>query len=206
MVEELAAGESGARVVHVDYSSDAIASVSDAFFGGRRVPAKAHDGAPVYAYYFGLWAARNDHVLHVDSDMLFGGGSSAWMGEATDALADRAELLFCNPLAGPPTSDGKLPQRVVDRMLRWGGELPTPDPPAPWPAFRLASVSSRLFLVDRRKLVERLGRFRCVGPASASGWRGARACLDQRRPCATCSRRVCAAEITLRRRRTRCPR
>jgi hypothetical protein len=173
MVEELAAGESGARVVHVDYSSEAIASVSDAFFGGRRVPAKAHDGAPVYAYYFGLWAARNDHVLHVDSDMLFGGGSSAWMGEATSALADREELLFCNPLAGPPTSDGTLPQRVVDRMLRWGGELPTPDP-APWPAFRLAHVSSRLFLVDRRKLVERLGPIPLRRPGIA-GWRGARA-------------------------------
>ena len=113
MAHELAAAESAARVVHVDYSSEAMSAVADAFFGGRAVPAKAHDGAPFYSYYFGLWAARHDHVLHVDSDILFGGGSSTWIAEATGALAKDAELLFCNPLAGPPTADGELPQRVL---------------------------------------------------------------------------------------------
>jgi hypothetical protein len=171
LADELAATEPGARVVHVDYSSEAMSSVADAFFGGRAVPAKAHDGAPYYSYYFGLWAARHDHVFHVDSDVLFGGGSATWMGEATVALAERAELLFCNPLAGPPTADGELPQRVVDRMLRWGGEIPEREP-APWPAFRLRGVSSRLFLVDRRKLVERVGPIPRRRPSI--DWRGSR--------------------------------
>ena len=171
LASELAAAQPGARVVHVDYSSDAMSSVADAFFGGRPVPAKAHDGAPFYAYYFGIWAARHDHVFHVDSDLLFGGGSATWMREATEALAEREELLFCNPLAGPPTSDGELPQRVVDRMLRWGGEMPTREP-ARWPEFRLRHVSSRLFLVDRRTLSERVGPIPLRRPSIE--WRGAR--------------------------------
>jgi hypothetical protein len=172
MLDELAAREPTARVVRVDYSPEAAARISDAFFGGREVPAKAHDGAPVYAYYYGLWAARHDHVLHLDSDLLFGGGSSSWMREATEVLAERPDVLFCNPLAGPPTPDGELPPHVIDRMLRWGGEVPAREP-APWPAFRLNHVSSRLFLVDRRTLAQRLAPIPLRRPRFA--WGGSRA-------------------------------
>jgi hypothetical protein len=168
VLDQIAASDPAARVVQVDYSPAAAAEVSDAFFGGKKAPPKAHTGAPLYPYYWGLLAARHDHVFHVDSDILFGGGSKTWMREATDLLEKRSDVIFCNPLAGPPTLDGEIPPRVVERMLRWGGAVPEREP-APWPAFRLDTVSSRLFFVNRRTLAQRLGPIPLRRPSLGQG-------------------------------------
>jgi len=94
------------EVREVDYSKDIANQVGKAFFGSRNVPAKDHRGGPYYSYFFGLAVAKYDYVLHLDSDMIFGGGSSTWVSEAIQLLNRRDDVLACSPLPGPPTHDG----------------------------------------------------------------------------------------------------
>ncbi|HEX4132673.1 MAG TPA: hypothetical protein VHZ24_21750 [Pirellulales bacterium] len=138
-IEALANAQPGVRVVTVDYSEPAQQAVSAMCFGGRRVPAKDFRGGPYYAYFFGLWAARHDIVLHTDSDILFGGGSKAWMNECVETLATDRSVLVCAPLPGPPSTDGRLKQLVATHSngRRW--------------APRFDTMSTRLFAIDRRR-------------------------------------------------------
>ena len=135
----LARSVPGARVVEVDYSPTSSARVADAFFGGVGVPAKDFRGGPFYSYFFGLHAAAHDRVLHIDSDMFFGGPTSGWMETALERMERRPEILVAAPLPGPPAPDHSL------RQLR-GRRAASPDP-----AFDFEEMSTRIFLVDRRR-------------------------------------------------------
>jgi hypothetical protein len=118
---------------------------------------KDYRGAPFYSYLFSISSAKNDLVFHVDSDIIFGGGSQTWVSEAVDVLDSRPEVLACNPLPGPPTEDGTLRSQTLER-----------DPMGP-AAFRSGELSTRVFLVD-------LGRFpvlRATRVTNRSAW-GAR--------------------------------
>lgn len=135
----------GARVVTVDYREPAHARVAKEFFGGRRIPEKDFRGGPFYAYFFGLNEARHDHVLHADSDLFFGGGSTTWLAEALAHLEAHPEILFTAPLPGPPHPSGRLTQ------LRAVAE------PGENHAFRFSFMSTRLFLFDRARFHSALG-------------------------------------------------
>jgi hypothetical protein len=135
-----------ARVEPVDYSEAAVARVAERFFDGSFVPPKDFRGGPFYTYFYGLLAARHERVLHVDCDMMFGGGSQHWIAEACKILDTRADVLACSPLPGPPTERGRL--RTQDAL---------PEPVVP-DAFRFDKLSTRLFLLDRRALAA-LGPF-----------------------------------------------
>jgi hypothetical protein len=162
-LDALCAGRPKARISVVDYSAAARGAVSAAFFGGRAAPLKSHRGAPFYAYFHGLLSARFNHVLHMDSDMLFGGGSQSWLDEARALLAGRPEVLFCSPFAGPPAPDGEIPDRVHARMVRWGGVIHGREPGAVL-AYRFGDVSTRVFLVDRSRLRSELAPLRPSHP------------------------------------------
>ena len=129
-----------ARAEEVDYSEKAAARLSARFFGGEPIPVKDCHGAPYYSYFHGLGAASNRFVLHMDSDMLFGGGSSTWVAEMLDLMQRRPEVLACNPLPGPPTADGGLRSQQLEREL--GDGL----------AYRAPHLSTRLFLIDLERL------------------------------------------------------
>jgi hypothetical protein len=129
-----------ARTLDVDYGSQTQEAVASRFFGGTPVPLKDFRGSGMYSYLFALYAAKNDLVFHVDSDMLFGGGSRSWASEATDVLNRRPDVLACNPLPGPPTADGTLRSQILER-----------DPIEP-AAFRAPALSTRLFLMDLGRL------------------------------------------------------
>ena len=131
-----------ARSIDVDYSEASQAAVAVAYGAGRPLPLKDYRGAPFYSYLYALNAARFDHVFHLDSDMLFGGGSQTWVDEALAILASRREVLACNPLPGPPTPDATLRSQDLERE------------PITSQAFRSPALSSRLFLLDRRRLSE----------------------------------------------------
>jgi hypothetical protein len=135
----------GARVVTVDYAAPAEERVSSEFFGGRRVPAKDFRGGPYYSYFFGINAALNDLVFHVDSDLLFGGGSDIWMAEATARMAARPEILFSAPLPGPPSKDGALHSQVA--LPEKGSAF----------AFHFSTMSTRLFLMSRLRFRDTIG-------------------------------------------------
>jgi len=149
----LAESIAGARVEIVDRGSAAMQRVADAFFGGQRVPAKDFRGGPYYSYFYGLIEARNDYVLHADSDMFFGGGSSTWLQEAVDYLAVHPDVLLAAPLPGPPAADGRV---------RSPGATPEADTPH---AYRFDTMTTRLFLLDRRRFHSVVGALQPQRPS-----------------------------------------
>lgn len=129
------------RGLTVDYAPSVRQAVSVRFFGGQLLPAKDWRGGPFYAYFFGLHEATHDFILHLDSDIMLGGGSTTWVDEAVCLLTERPDVLVVGPLPGPPTADGRIrPQREV------------PEPLSS-PAFRFTDLSTRVFLLDRQRFL-----------------------------------------------------
>jgi len=153
-----------ARTVEVDYSPAAMKSVGVEFFGVTSVPIKDYRGGPYYSYFYALHASRNSYVFHLDSDMLFGGGSQTWIGEALAILAS-PDVFSCDPLPGPPRQDGALPRERATLDGRWPG------------AFRIDGFGTRVFLIDKERLVRERPKLSvnfCSGRAALSallhGW------------------------------------
>jgi hypothetical protein len=126
-------------LLEVDGSPAVAEQVADAFCGGQPLPERDWRGAPIYAYFFALWAAKHDYILHMDSDMMYGGGSRTWVREAVTLLKSRPDVLLCSPLPGPPTADGRLTAQTLPRE------------PLDSLAYRADDVSSRVFLLDRAR-------------------------------------------------------
>jgi hypothetical protein len=145
LIADLCAQYPHARVCEVDYSDDMRSRLAEEYFGGRRTPEKDWNGGPFYSYFYGLHAAAHDYVLHMDSDMLFGGGSQTWVAEALRLLAQHLDVVACNPLPGPPTADGALRSQTLD---------PFPHSSI---AYSVSQLSTRIFLLDR-------ARFRRIVP------------------------------------------
>jgi hypothetical protein len=156
LLEDLCRQHAGARVVTVDYTPEVVGEVARNFTGGSTIPPKDTKGAPIYPYFFGLHVARNELVLHLDSDLMFGGASQTWVAEATDLLANEPDVLVCDPLPGPPAPDNELRTQSAPRFEH--GSL----------AFRFSTLSSRLFLVDRMRMRERLCPLELRGPIRPS--------------------------------------
>ena len=141
LIHECCAKYSNVRSQEVDYSPEVAVDVSARFFGGRSIPPKDFRGGPFYSYFFGLYAAKHNYVFHLDSDMMFGGGSSTWIVEAIQLLAKSPDVLVCCPFPGPPTSDGHLYSQVAES---------TPHPSLAL-AFIFSCLSSRVFLLDKNR-------------------------------------------------------
>jgi hypothetical protein len=152
LLEELCKEHPAARVVEVDYAPETMKEVAGAFTSGSPIPAKDTKGAPFYPYLHGLYVARNDLVFHLDSDMMFGGSSQTWVAEACTLLAENDDVLACSPLPGPPAADGQLRKQQASRFEH--GSL----------AFRFSTLSSRLFLIDRERMRERMLPLHLTGP------------------------------------------
>ncbi len=153
LLERLCAEHRHARVAEVDYDRDRMRRLAGELFGpGSEMPVKDTKGAPVYPYYDGLFEARNDHVLHLDSDMMFGGGSRTWVAEGSELLGAHRDVLAVNPLAGPPRLEG------VARTA------------APHPfggvegAIRVETMNTRLYLIDRARMRQRMLPMELLGP------------------------------------------
>jgi hypothetical protein len=142
------------RWSQVDYSAEAVRRVETTFYGGRPVPIHDYRRRPIYGYLYLLLAPAHDLVLHIDCDMMFGGGSQTWVAEAVEQLGRRPELLACNPLPGPPRPDGRL----LSQRYRHVAEPDTKH------AYRFQTLSYRVFLLDRRAFAERLGPLRNEWP------------------------------------------
>ncbi len=145
-----------ASVCPVDYDEQAMHEVAQSFLDGPHMPAKDTKGAPIYPYFYGLHCARYDVVMHLDSDLLFGGGSQTWIAEAVRLLDENHDVLACSPLPGPPLANGGLRSQTA---RRFPGALPGNAP-----AFSFPSLSTRLYMLDRRRLRERLLPLTLQGP------------------------------------------
>ena len=146
------------RTLDVDTSPEVAQQVADEFFGGEPIPDKDWRGAPIYPYFFGLWASRNRYVFHMDSDMLYGGGSQSWISEAVDLLRSRPDVLVCSPLPGPPTADGGLVSQTLARE------------PFQSLAFRADQVSTRVMMIDRGRFRDKVATLRILPPPRRMVW------------------------------------
>ena len=134
----------GVRVHELDYDPGTVEKVTTRFFG-RQAPTHDFRGALIYGYLFGLHEASYDYVQHLDSDMFFGGTSQTWVKEALDILERDPGVLTVSPLPGPPHPDGILVGQSPHVTHK---EMPY--------AFRFNSMSTRIFLLDRKMLFEKL--------------------------------------------------
>jgi hypothetical protein len=158
LMERLAAASPGHRVLPVDYGQEAIERVASMFFAGVSPPAKDCYGAPFYGYFHGLSHVQTRYVLHTDCDILFGGGSQAWIAEAIELLDARTDGLFVAPLPGAPMANARISQRRRHgHQQLFGSEavLERHDPLT----YRLRHASSRVFFAD-------LDRLRAAAPFS----------------------------------------
>jgi hypothetical protein len=152
------------EIAEVDYSPAALEAVRRRYFSpSADYPEKAFDGGPFHAYFYGLYKADADYIVHMDGDMLFGGASQAWLGEAIGWLEQTPDALFACPLPGPPREDGSLADlhRTFPGLTRLQG----PERLAVgYPAYRFESVSTRIFVLDQHRFDARLGGLDLVRP------------------------------------------
>jgi hypothetical protein len=144
LLDDLCAGHPGAHVDEVDTGAPATQAVGDRFFGGAAPPLKDARGGPFFSYFWGVHRARHEVVFHTDSDMLFGGGSQAWVADALGLMEQHPDVLATSPLPGPPRADGRI-------RARRGSPLAE----VPYPAYRFGYFTSRLFMLDRGRLLDR---------------------------------------------------
>lgn len=145
-------------VVDVDYSPAVKREVARAFFSVDDIPDKAWDGGPFYSYFFGLWAARANHIVHADSDMLFGGRDPSWFADAIALLEARPDLLFVAPLSGPPRPDAAL---IGQKGWESGAVRRDETVQA---GYLFPSVSTRIFIASLSLLRQRVGALDLIAP------------------------------------------
>ncbi len=146
------------RTHEVDYSASAVRAISEQFFGGEFIPPKDRNGAPFYAYFSGIANARYDYIFHIDSDMMFGGGSQFWIAEAKRLMEARPEVMVCVPHPGPPTPDGTLRTQTLTRE------------PYTSVAFRATHMDTRVAFFDRRRLISQLAPIPVLQPPIFRRW------------------------------------
>jgi hypothetical protein len=138
-------------VEEVDYHPATKRWVGECFFG-QDIPVKAWDGGPFYSYFYALAQAYARYVIHLDSDMLFGGGSRVWVMDAVKAFRDRPDIDIIAPFPGPPHPAGEIYGHHGE--YRYEQSLPPL-------AYRHQDVSTRCFMID----LKRLNRFPLLEPS-----------------------------------------
>ncbi|MBN1604028.1 MAG: hypothetical protein JW915_20630 [Chitinispirillaceae bacterium] len=97
-------------IKEVDYSVETRKNMSKTIMMRGTIPDKDYSGGPYYSYFYGIYSAKNEYVLHIDADMMFGGGSKVWVEEALEILKKDSDVFSCSPLSGPPLlSQSKMP-------------------------------------------------------------------------------------------------
>src|SRR5262249_19605074 len=135
-----------------------VTRISEQFFRTVLIPPKDWNGGPFYSYFSGFSYARNDYIFHLDSDMMFGGGSQSWIAEAEKLLEARPDGMVCNPHPGPPTPDGSLRSHAL---------IPEPYTSL---AFRAREFSTRVAFFDRRRLISHLVPLPLLEPSTFRRW------------------------------------
>ncbi len=92
----------GLRIEKVDYDERTRQLMSKTIMKRGIIPDKDYSGGPFYSYYFGIFRAKCDYILHIDADMMFGGGYQNWVTEAIEILEHDSTIFSCSPIAGPP--------------------------------------------------------------------------------------------------------
>jgi hypothetical protein len=153
------------QVSDVDYSDEMREAVARHFFGIDSIPIKAWDGGPFYSYFYGLYVADAQYVMHLDGDMMFGGGSKTWIREAIACMEERPDVLVTAPFPGPPRVDGEIFGHQLHEDFNKGVEYTKEA--LPHEAYRHMHVSTRAFMIDLNRLSEKVGFLPCEPPTRA---------------------------------------
>lgn len=147
-VKELQMDYPHLKIKEVDYSDAMRRTLSEFFYGSvrKRMPDKDFRGGPFYSYYYGWYATQNDYILHLDADILLGGGSQTWVAEALTYLKNDTQLLYASPLLGPPLYEGKMP------TLKAKTYNPISRYPKAGHAYLYKDFSTRIFLLNKQHL------------------------------------------------------
>lgn len=148
------------QVIDVDYSEAMRRDVARYFFNADSIPIKAWDGGPFYSYFFGLYVADAQYVMHFDGDMMFGGGSRAWMQDAIACMQARPDVLITAPFPGPPREDGM----IFGHDGAVGGQHARET--LPDLAYRHMAVSTRAFMIDLNRFKTQVGAFPLPRPSA----------------------------------------
>lgn len=149
----------------VSYDAQTREAIGQAFFSRTPdLPDRAFDGGPFYVYFHGLLRANADYVLHMDSDMLFGGGSQTWIEDAIALFDAEPDALFVGPFPGPPRADGSLDPAVHTGFPGLSGVAAPIRIEGPIPAYRFSTVSTRIFMMDMRRFASRIGSLDLLQP------------------------------------------
>jgi hypothetical protein len=150
----------GLQVLDVDYSESTQRAVARYFFDLDSIPIKAWDGGPFYSYFYGLYAADAQYVMHFDGDIIFGGGSKTWVRDAITCMERRPDVLVTAPFPGPPRADGKIfGHGALERIA-------VPESATSELSYRHTDVSTRVFMIDINRFKEKLGAFPCERPSA----------------------------------------
>ena len=128
------------KVQEIDYSPATIERVYSKYFG-KTIPTHDYRGAPVYGYIYGIEEAKEDFVIHIDSDMFFGGLSQTWVKEALELMKSNEKVLVTGPLPGPPH-----PEKKLIRQSRYFNFKPEDY------YFGFYSMSTRIFMLNKKRL------------------------------------------------------
>jgi hypothetical protein len=150
----------------VDYSPEATRRVADTLYAGQVPPRVDFRGRPIYSYLEPLVSAPTDWVLHLDSDMLLGGGGSNWVADAQESLRRGDGYILASPYPGPPRDDGRVSRQPGVEYVEGPNAISVPN------------MSSRVFLMHRPTFVRRLAPL----PLLRAPWKGRLWTLRQPNP------------------------
>jgi hypothetical protein len=149
----------------VDYGTEAHRKLGQLFFSrAPHYPDKAFDGGPFYVYFYGLMRANARYVLHMDSDMLFGGASPTWISEAIAQLETQPNALVVCPFSGPPKDGGDMSLSLHVGMPGVKHILRAEKLQLDSPAWRFPTVSTRIFMIDMQRFTDRIGSLDLLRP------------------------------------------
>lgn len=165
LLEDMQQEHPGLIIDPVSYDAQTRTEIGQAFFSATPGwPDRAFDGGPFYVYFHGLLRANADYVLHMDSDMLFGGGSQSWIDEAIALFESEQDALFIGPFPGPPRADGSLDPEIHDGFPGLKDLSGPVRLSGPAPAYRFTTVSTRIFMMNMARFSSRIGSLNLLRP------------------------------------------
>jgi len=131
------------KVLFVDYNPKIRKEIAADLWGLPDLPIKDYRGGPFYSYLYGIGMASGSHILHLDSDILFGGGSQSWCLEALDLYESDPRITTILPYSGPPCLGDEIPEHY---KLRAEPYLDLPD------TYMSDSFTTRVFFVSKKRI------------------------------------------------------
>jgi hypothetical protein len=133
------------RIDEIPWTEENQKTIFRKFFNQENLDPRCIHGTAVYQYLYALDQCQGDYILHVDSDMLFSMPEDAyWIDEGIRLMSEKSDVVFVTPIH-PPKAETFL-EYLLGRPLQRNQQR--------WILGQ--TVSTRYFLVDRRRMETKL--------------------------------------------------